>query len=127
MYIINECISSSVENACAISKYLVKRVAEYITDEEVLYNLRLVITELVVNGVEHGNNEDISKKVYVCISIDNGKVIITVKDQGKGVDCTIEDGDINGSCTRGRGLFIVEKLTNKLTFNNNEIVAEMSL
>lgn len=127
MYIIEECLSSSVENACAISKYLVKRISEFITNERILYNLRLVITELVVNGVEHGNNGDFTKKVHVCVVINKGKVIITVKDQGVGVNSKKDNNEINRSDTSGRGLFIVEKLTDKLTFNENEIVAELNI
>ena len=65
--------------------------------------------------------------MYAKRLIYKGKIIITVKDQGSGFGYQQDKVELNSSDTSGRGLFIVEKLTDKLIFNNNEIVAEVNL
>ncbi|MDL2310526.1 ATP-binding protein [Peptostreptococcaceae bacterium OttesenSCG-928-C18] len=128
MYKFEECISSNVLNATNIAKTMIDNISEYFDNEELLYSLRLIIAELMVNGVEHGNKHDYNKKVYLCVEIEkNKKIIIRVKDQGKGMECG-PDMHLNGlDKTCGRGLFIVSKLTDKLIINSNEIVAEIYL
>ena len=128
MYKFEECICSNVLNATNTAKTIINNISKHFDNEELLYNLRLIISELMVNGVEHGNNHDDSKKVYLCVEIEkNKKIIIRVKDQGSGIICQPEPNINNLNKTCGRGLFIVSKLTDNLTINSNEIVAEVYL
>ncbi|WP_164995854.1 ATP-binding protein [Miniphocaeibacter massiliensis] len=128
MYKFEEYINSNVLNATNIAKIMTNNISRYFDNEELLYNLRLIIAELMVNGVEHGNKCDCNKKVYLCVEIEkNKKIAIRVKDQGNGIECDSEKYTLDIDKTYGRGLFIVKKLTDKLIINKNEIVAELYL
>ncbi len=125
MYIFEDCVYSTVLNVNEMAKRTVEKLAIYFNNDELIYNLRLIITELVVNGVEHGNMGDLNKKVYLCVTLKRDKIIVRVRDQGQGVDFELNDTLVNMEKTCGRGLFIVNKLCNNLEINKNEIVAEL--
>ncbi len=125
MYKFEECISSTILDASNIAKTITNSISKFFNDEELIYNLRLIIAELMVNGVEHGNSCDCNKKVTLCVEIIKDKIIIKVKDQGKGINCNLDEYKFNVNKTCGRGLFIVQKLTDNLTIKRNEIVAEV--
>ena len=80
----------------------------------------------MVNCVQHGNKNDLSKKISLSAEIDDNKIIIKVKDEGEGVKQEIT-AKVEECKTCGRGLLIVKKLTDNLIFNKNEIVAELYL
>ena len=56
----------------------------YITDEKLLFMLEFALRELVINGIEHGNNMIEDKKVRCIICDSKKRIIITVKDEGEG-------------------------------------------
>lgn len=88
--------------------------------------MRLIVTELMVNGVRHGNMEDFNKLIRLYAVLSDNKVTIKVKDQGKGVkrhsySCT------DFTKTNGRGLFIVEHIADRIIYNKNEVVVELQV
>lgn len=87
------------------------------------YEFRLVLNELIANGIFHGNKGYAEKKVRVAIEEKNPiTLMITIKDDGKGFDyskiCNEEQNSINMT-ESGRGLILVNAFCNNIQFNEN--------
>jgi len=96
-------------------------------NENVVFDIRVVLNELIVNAVTHGNKEDKDKCVKIKIGVtEDDHAIFVIEDEGEGFDFKsfiekdfeIEDTvDFMQLKERGRGVLIVKKLCDKLKFN----------
>lgn len=126
MYRFDETAKGTMENINDMTMRFMGDISSYLQDEKTLYDLRLIVTELMVNGVRHGNMENFNKLIRLCAVLSDDKVTIKVKDQGSGIQehkCNCSDF----SKTNGRGLFIVEHIADKIFYNNNEVVVELQI
>ena len=89
--------------------------------EEDEYDLRLILSELLLNAVIHGNRGDGKKTVSVSLDIRNDVVYCAITDEGEGFD---HHALLAGLATEhdcesehGRGVRIVYALTDTLQFN----------
>lgn len=85
-----------------------------------LYWIGLSVREAVTNAIQHGNREDKDKKVRIIFDISDERLVITVRDQGKG----IRESDIpdplnpeNLLKPRGRGIFFVRSFMDNVRFH----------
>ena len=99
----------------------------FIEDQEKLFDIKVILNELVVNGAMHGNEEDLNKKVCLKLILDESSLKIIVKDEGRGVDFDPSLYDCKEKSCNGRGLLIVEALTDQLILNENEVIAIKNL
>ncbi len=97
-----------------------KDLNPFIRDQEKLFDIKVILNELVVNGAMHGNEEDLNKKVFLKLILDRDSLKIIVKDEGRGVDFDTALYDCTQKRCNGRGLLIVEAL-------NNEVIAIKNL
>lgn len=104
-------------------KKTIFNLEKFIMDEEIIYDIRLIINELVVNGALHGNELNEEKKVFLKIDLDRDSIKILVRDEGSGIDYDSSSYDCNSLKCSGRGLFIVEALTDNLVLKGNEVIA----
>lgn len=111
-----KCVKSFLESALSSLNH-------YIYDEELLFEIRLILDELVINGVLHGNESDWHKKVYLNVTLSEDSVIIKVRDEGSGVVYQEEAYDPLDLKTSGRGLIIVQALTDDLILQDNQVIA----
>ncbi|NLX70073.1 MAG: ATP-binding protein [Clostridiales bacterium] len=94
-------------------------------NEEEKYEFRLIINELIVNGIVHGNKCFCDKVLTVTIyAIDNNTVSICIKDEGRGFNYReIEEGrfpcDSALFLEGGRGLKIVQNICDGIKFCRN--------
>lgn len=92
-----------------------------------LYDLKLVFSELLINAVIHGNQNDNSKLVKFDIFIlEDGTVSARIIDEGLGFDYIKLLNKNNTCCSmdeNGRGICLVYSLTDQVFFNTlgNEI------
>jgi serine/threonine-protein kinase RsbW len=49
-----------------------------------IFGIRLALEEAIVNAIKHGHQGDLTKPVLVWYSIDAGKILVEVEDQGPG-------------------------------------------
>ncbi|MEK4228004.1 ATP-binding protein [Solibacillus sp. FSL H8-0538] len=116
-----------VPNRQAIS-FVDQTMASYMS----LYNLPskrelcFVVHELVINAVEAMGNakENTSEKIQIHVSQDDEEIKVIVIDHGKGIPETdweealkFDLGEISFS-DRGRGLFFVKNMVDKIWFEN---------
>lgn len=81
---------------------------------EFMDKLLLVGSEAATNAMDHGNQFDPTKDVMMDLWLEKGSVIMAVEDQGSGfkrdeVDNPLDDENLFN--TSGRGLFIIEQMS----------------
>jgi len=84
----------------------------------------LLLSEAVDNAVEHGNQYDADKNVFVDIEISKTEIVAKVTDEGEGFDTEVSTSrnpldEENLLNTGGRGIFIIKQLSDSLEFLNN--------
>lgn len=99
------------------------KLNKMINDDDTMFEIRLIMNELIINGIFHGNKYIESKKVKVAIELKNSKLIIHVKDEGTGVYYDFESYNPMELKCRGRGLVLVEGLSDELILDKNKVTA----
>ncbi|RLD46571.1 MAG: ATP-binding protein [Bacteroidetes bacterium] len=100
---------------------------ENICDQHNIYtsyyaNIVTSISEAFNNAVIHGNGNDDEKKVVVDFVIQNDGFSFCITDQGDGFDFSsiADPTDINNPVEEtGRGIFLMDILSDNLEFKNN--------
>ncbi|HNY13131.1 MAG TPA: SpoIIE family protein phosphatase, partial [Candidatus Wallbacteria bacterium] len=86
----------------------------------------MIIDELLMNAVEHGNKKDEDKKVYISYILNDYKFEMVIRDEGEGFGIgKVMAGHEKLSLydRRGRGLLIVKNLVDIIEYNKegNEV------
>lgn len=102
---------------------LIDEVCEKLSiDEDYYGNMLIALTEAVNNAIVHGNKQDPNKHVKLHYETKNNEVLFIVQDQGIGFDLTkVPDPTKpeNIHNLSGRGVFLMKKLADEVTFENN--------
>lgn len=80
--------------------------------------ISLAVRESVANAVLHGNGCDAAKKVRLAVEVRDSRLVISVRDEGKGFDpATLPDpcDPLNLLLNRGRGVFLVNAFMDEVT------------
>ena len=77
---------------------------------DLLFDLRLVISEIVTNGILHGSPPG-SDEIGLVIDLDSWRVLVEVRDGGSGFDLDRERWD--DRIRPGRGLHLVDALADR--------------
>lgn len=97
--------------AAVTARTMVGRLlTEHHCPERLVEDGRLVMHELVVNGVTHGEPDD-HTEIAVSCSVLEAYVVISVLDHGRGGTVAVRPA--SGDSLDGRGLAIVEALSEK--------------
>ena len=109
---------------CAIERsvdYLIERAADVGFDTERLcLNLRVGLSEALSNAMLYGNCRDPRKRVRIEARLGPNEVAVRVTDEGRGFDpAHLEDPTtpLNRQRQRGRGIFLIRKLMDRVEFN----------
>lgn len=87
-----------------------------------LFNIRLILSELIINSIKHGNNNDIDKNIEISLFIDDNWIEISVEDEGNGFLYS-KNLDACTYCESGRGLLLVEGLSDLFIVCKNFITS----
>lgn len=110
---------------CFIEEIL-KEVHSYIKNDDLMFDIKLILNELVVNSALHGNELKSSKKIKIKLEVREKFVKIIVEDEGKGINYNIKEykpSNLNciGNCS-GRGLILVHGLSDEFIIDKNKII-----
>ncbi|GAB4409063.1 MAG: hypothetical protein OHK0039_12560 [Bacteroidia bacterium] len=114
--------------------HLIEAVVEEIRTElgfkeDVYGNVMVAVTEAVNNAIIHGNQGDESKQVYVDFEMENRyRLVVRVRDEGRGFDPgTLADPTApeNIANIGGRGVFLMQNLSDELSFLEEGRMVEM--
>ena len=97
--------------------------------DDVYANIMVALTEAVNNSIIHGNDSDESKKVYVEFEIPSRyRLLVRVHDEGNGFSPdALPDPTAPHNIDKigGRGVFLMEQLSDKIHFSDNGRQVEM--
>ena len=99
------------------------KLKDCINNRDIIFDIRLILNELIINGVLHGNNCIRAKCVKLSLELDNNIVTIQVEDEGQGIDYDFSSYDPTALETNGRGLVIVSGLSDELYIQKNKVTA----
>lgn len=110
-------VPSDPEYLSDVDVFLEGTLRGFGTDESVVADIAISVSELVNNAMLHGNKSSGDKTVTVIIKRENDSVTVIVSDEGGGFDPTdIPDplAEENLMHEVGRGLFIVRSLMDQV-------------
>lgn len=85
-----------------------------------LENIDLALGEALANAIIHGNQNNPTKAVRICVAFQKGcGMVIVVKDAGSGFDPTQVPNPVMGEnvlATHGRGIFLINHLMSDVRF-----------
>lgn len=122
-------ITSECLNLCRIIDDIVLFIEEYmgILPEEFLFEIKVILNELIINAMKHGNKGDKNKLVNIITGLyEKDYIYIIIEDQGEGcnydyfLNRTVCLEELSDPCflkETGRGILIVKSLCDKLKFN----------
>lgn len=90
-------------------------------DENIFFNTKIILYELIINGVLHGNQKDENKNISINIIINNSCIIIDITDEGSGITYKKKACGDYDFCESGRGLMLVEGLSDELDIKGNKV------
>ncbi|MBC8591503.1 ATP-binding protein [Lachnospiraceae bacterium NSJ-29] len=102
---------------------ILKKLNSIIDNKDTIFDIRLIMNELIINGVFHGNHCIDTKCVNLSLDVQKDRIIISVKDEGEGIDFDINTYDPLDLKCGGRGLVLVHGLSDELIVNENQIIA----
>jgi serine/threonine-protein kinase RsbW len=101
--------------------YLVERGREIgFDDRRLRLNLRVGVTEALANAMLYGNCRDPRKRVRLEARFSPQEIVIQVTDEGRGFDPSrVTDPTLPKNRTRpgGRGIFLIQKLMDRVEYN----------
>ncbi len=110
-------IPPSLDYLADVDTFIEDKLKSYGTDESILADIAISVSELVNNAVQHGNKDEAESEVIVEIGNNNGEVTIKVTDSGSGFDPTnLADPLAKENLLKevGRGIFIVKSLMDEV-------------
>jgi len=99
-------------------------------DEEEVMRISMAVREAAVNAVLHGNAYDPGKKVKMDFVRTQDALVITIRDQGKGLDLSkIPDplAPENLLKTSGRGIFLIRSFMDEVEIHPSQAGTEIKL
>lgn len=113
-------IASKIDNLRRVEKVIDDISVEYNIGEDQYGNILIAALEAANNAILHGNKLDESKNVEVLFTINDESLKIRVEDSGPGFDYdNIPDPTApeNIENVNGRGIFLMEKLSDNISFD----------
>lgn len=121
-------IVSKIENLRKVEKLVDELSSEYNINADVYGNILIAVLEAANNAILHGNKLDENKFVNIGVKIDEKRLKIRIDDEGTGFDYkNVPDPTApeNIENVNGRGIFLMEKLSDKIEFSRNGATVEL--
>lgn len=121
-------IISKIENLRKVEKLVDDLSSEFKISADIYGNILIASLEAANNAILHGNKLDESKNVNIFISMDERKLKIKIEDEGNGFDYkNVPDptSPENIENVNGRGIFLMEKLSDRIEFTRNGATVEL--
>jgi serine/threonine-protein kinase RsbW len=121
-------LNSKIENLRKVEKLVDDLSAEFNISADVYGNILIAALEAANNAILHGNKLDESKNITILVNIDDKLLKIRIDDEGDGFDYkNVPDPTApeNIENVNGRGIFLMEKLSDKIEFTRNGATVEL--
>lgn len=114
-------IGSRFENIELVKVVLDDCMQRFRVDDDARHWIEMAMREAVANAIKHGNQQDPSKRVEVGLSVDNGEIILTVADEGRGFDPGAVGDPLapeNRFKRDGRGIFYMKSFMDAVEYES---------
>jgi serine/threonine-protein kinase RsbW len=122
-------LRSQIEAISPFLDQLMRCLKRFRDEDGIEVDIEIAVREALTNAVVHGNREDPNKLVFVTSRCSaNGEVSITVCDEGQGFDSrAVPDPTApeNVLSSHGRGIYVMQKLMDEVSFEQNGTVLKM--
>ena len=126
---VRQSLPSKVATISPFADQLMRFILNFRSADDSATGIELALREALANAVIHGNGENSGKRVYVdCRCYMDGEVSITVRDEGRGFDCSAIPNPTfreNLLFTCGRGIYLMKTLMDEITFEEGGAVVMM--
>jgi len=122
-------ISSKMDCLQQVEKFVDDLSSSCNIDHDVYGNVLIATLEATNNAITHGNQLNEDKQVEIVFSMDDQRILLTVKDEGPGFDFgSIPDptSPENIENMSGRGVFLMSKLSDMIEFEDNGSLIKMT-
>lgn len=119
-YVVERKVNSDIGCGKKLIEEILRNI-EGILDPDTFFNTKLILNELMINSVIHGNCGDLDKMINIKVYINKSRVIIEVSDEGSGICYDLKDCGEFDYLESGRGLMLVEGLSDKLNVDGNTV------
>ncbi len=113
-------IDSDPNNLITVEEFVNYFSIELKIKNEKIPGLLLSVTEATTNAIIHANKSDKNKKVRINANVEDGKLIIKIKDEGAGFDpSSVPDPTEPENLLKdsGRGLYLMKIYMDDLKYN----------
>lgn len=121
-------LTSDPRNISVIESFVQRAVERYKINPEKYGDILISLTEAVNNAIIHGNRKDQTKTVQIQLHKKNDRIAIRVSDEGCGFDYKrLPDPTAPENLVKlgGRGVFLMQQLSDDLRFHNNGSTVEI--
>jgi serine/threonine-protein kinase RsbW len=123
-------MDSTLESVNQAEEVATKIAAKIGFDEEDVNRISMAVREAAVNAVLHGNAYDPAKKVTFGFENTGGALVITVSDEGKGLNPDIIPDPLapeNLLKQSGRGIFLIRAFMDEVRIRSLEPGTEVTM
>ena len=123
-------LDSTLETVDSAEQTASRIAAEAGFDDDEIMRIAMAVREAAVNAVLHGNAYDPGKKVKLDFERTSDDLVITIADQGKGLDLNkIPDplAPENLLKTSGRGIFLIRSFMDEVHIRPSQTGTEIKL
>lgn len=113
-------VHSDINNAKITVDEILNSIKDIISENS-FFNTKLILNELIINSIMHGNQKDKNKQVFINLVIDKTCILIEVSDEGSGICYKKKAFGDYDFCESGRGLMLVEGLSDKFEVCGNMV------
>lgn len=99
---------------------LIEILEEKSVEDDLIFKIRLILDELIINSYKHGNRCQYDKNIDTTFVLDEDYCLIKVKDEGEGIDYFLDN---DAFTDHGRGIKLVYSLAQELIIKDNMITA----
>ena len=111
-----------------VESFIRQLLEEVNASEFIAGYISLCVSESVNNAIYHGNKQDLNKYVTIFAECKEDYFFIEVADEGNGFNFKdLPDPTLSENLRKegGRGLFIISKLVDGISFKNNGAVIQL--
>ena len=122
-------LTSNIDSLLKIERFIDEICDQYELGEDQYGNILIALTEAVNNAITHGNKLDPNKKVNLNMETSTNDVEFIIEDEGLGFDFdNVPDPTLpeNIEKIRGRGIFLMKTLADKVAFENNGRIIKLN-
>ncbi|MEW6703103.1 MAG: ATP-binding protein [Bacteroidota bacterium] len=127
-------IASDPELLPELEEFIIEIAHRANLSKDKLNSLALSFSEAASNSIVHGNKLDKNKKVKITVKVDDKKMIVIIKDEGRGFNInTVPDPTKPENILKdsGRGIHIMRSFLDDLRYNftptGTEVILELAL